>query len=148
MRSIYKSKLSRLLLLTVVAVLLLPACTRRSSRGDRGGGSDDDDGFDDDVEHLNDFFAHDATDPPYQGDYPRGPIRGRARSRLVRHLPFADANYAISQYYAPSGNFGIPVYAVLDRELRIAAWGLNTDVSNIVQQLLAEPAPTVEWPLP
>ena len=60
----------------------------------------------------------------------------------------ADADYAISQHYAPSGTFGIPLYAVLDRQLRIRLWGSNTDVRSLVAQLLAEPRPTVDWPMP
>ena len=34
----------------------------------------DGDGYEDGDEHLNYFFANDATDFPYIGDYPRGPI--------------------------------------------------------------------------
>jgi hypothetical protein len=34
----------------------------------------DGDGFEDGDEHLNYFYANDATDFPYAGDYPRGPL--------------------------------------------------------------------------
>ncbi len=60
----------------------------------------------------------------------------------------ADPNYAVAQYYAPNGSFGIPMYAVLDRELRIRALQVNGDVGSLVNQLLAEDPPEVDWPMP
>ena len=59
-----------------------------------------------------------------------------------------DNDYAIAQHYAPGGSIGIPMYAVLDRRLRVQALYVNGDVSSLVSQLLAEPAPDVEWLLP
>jgi hypothetical protein len=92
----------RLFGVAAVSMLLLPACTGARGGGGGGGGggnattdSDEDgltdafedtigtdpndpdtdgDGFSDSEEHLNYFFADDATDFPYEGDYPRGPI--------------------------------------------------------------------------
>ena len=66
----------------------------------------------------------------------------------MTHPVIADPNYAIAQYYAPNGQFGIPMYAVLDRELRVRALQVNGDVGSLVQQLLAEPPPNVNWPMP
>ena len=60
----------------------------------------------------------------------------------------ADPNFAIAGNYAPNGSFGIPRFAVIDRQMVIRAWGVNGDVSNLVDQLLSEPAPSVDWPMP
>jgi hypothetical protein len=62
----------------------------------------------------------------------------------------ADNQQAIANNYvvAPGGQFGIPMYAVLDRELRIVAKGLNSDVSGIVADLLDEDPPDVDWEIP
>jgi hypothetical protein len=65
----------------------------------------------------------------------------------LTHAVASDPNFLVAGNYA-SGSFGIPLFAVLDRELRIQALGTNNDVSNLVASLLAQPAPSVDWPMP
>lgn len=61
-----------------------------------------------------------------------------------------DGQMNVSQHYAPTGSFGIPNFTVLDRELVIQDWfqeGGNINWS-LVDSLLDEPAPEVDWPIP
>ena len=66
----------------------------------------------------------------------------------LTHAVAADPNYFVAGYYAPNGSFGIPMFAVLDRELRIQLVHSNGDVTSLVNSLLAQPAPSVDWPMP
>ncbi len=61
-----------------------------------------------------------------------------------------DNQQDIARGYTPAqgGSFGIPMYAVLDREMRIVAKNVNGGVANQVAQLLDSEPPEVEWLLP
>ena len=62
----------------------------------------------------------------------------------------SDHNQEIAQHYVASGSFGIPNYTILDRELVVRDWfqeGGTIDWS-LVDSLLDDPAPEVDWPLP
>jgi hypothetical protein len=49
--------------------------------------------------------------------------------------------------FAPSGNFGIPSYTILNRELEIESFaGQRND--SLIDSLLAAPVPSVDWPMP
>jgi peroxiredoxin len=78
---------------------------------------------------------------------PPQPDRWAATHGLTYPI-IADQDYDIGRNYAPDGGFGIPLFAVIDRQMVIRAWGVNADVSNYVDQLLNEPAPNVDWPMP
>ena len=66
----------------------------------------------------------------------------------LTHAVASDPNYFVAGNYAPNGSFGIPMFAVLDRELRIQLLYSNGDVTSLVNSLLAQPAPSVDWPMP
>jgi glutamate formiminotransferase len=61
-----------------------------------------------------------------------------------------DNSQDIARNYTPSagGQFGIPMYAVLDRELRVVAKNLNSSVANQVASLLEDDMPEVDWLMP
>ncbi len=62
-----------------------------------------------------------------------------------------DNSMTITQHYVPSGgSFGIPNYTILDRELRVVDWFQEGGYPNwsLIDSLLAEPAPDVDWPMP
>ena len=64
---------------------------------------------------------------------------------------FEDHSQAASSTYivAPGGSFGIPQYAVIDREMQMELRGANeSQAIAVVEALLADPVPDVEWPLP
>ena len=47
------------------------------------------------------------------------------------------------------GGFGIPAYTILNRELEIVSWAENGAMDEgLVLELLSEPVPNVDWPLP
>ncbi len=61
----------------------------------------------------------------------------------------ADPSQTLATHYVPSSSFGIPCYTVLDRELRIVDLGSEGGYSDsLVNQLLAEAMPPVDWPMP
>jgi len=62
----------------------------------------------------------------------------------------ADGVWAYAGAYAPTGGeFGIPCYTVLDRELRAQAHASSGVLNQgLVEDLLAEPIPEVTWPMP
>jgi hypothetical protein len=53
------------------------------------------------------------------------------------------------QYLASAGSFGIPTYAVIDRHMRIQLKQVSHgEAINLVQDLILEELPDVEWPMP
>ena len=46
-----------------------------------------------------------------------------------------------------TGSFGIPTYTILNRELEIVSWDGGLD-QGLVLDLLADPVPNVDWPMP
>ena len=46
-----------------------------------------------------------------------------------------------------TGSFGIPSYTILNRELEIVSWAGGPE-QGLVLELLSEPVPNVDWPLP
>jgi peroxiredoxin len=61
-----------------------------------------------------------------------------------------DHSQTLTQHYVPTGSYGIPNYTILDRELVIRDHFQEGGSVNwsLVDSLLSEPAPSVEWPLP
>lgn len=61
-----------------------------------------------------------------------------------------DNQQDIARHYTPGGGgqFGIPMYAVLDRELRVVAKNVNSSVADEVAARLDDERPEVEWEMP
>lgn len=66
----------------------------------------------------------------------------------LTHPVLADGSWAFASSFAPQGSFGIPAYTVLDRELRVQRFAAGSPDSNLIDSLLDEPIPSVDWPLP
>jgi hypothetical protein len=61
-----------------------------------------------------------------------------------------DPGWAFAGAFVPggNGNLGIPVYTVLNRELEVAVVPSSWLDEGLIDSLLDEPIPPVEWPLP
>lgn len=68
----------------------------------------------------------------------------------ITYPVMADPNYQVAGNYVPAGgNFGIPCYTILDRELRIRSHADQGFLDQtLINQLLAESPPPVQWPMP
>lgn len=62
-----------------------------------------------------------------------------------------DPAWAFADVFVPQsdGSFGIPAYTVLNRELEVASVPQSGWLDeSLIDSLLAEPIPPVDWPLP
>ncbi|HCP48174.1 MAG TPA: hypothetical protein DIU15_19200 [Deltaproteobacteria bacterium] len=60
-----------------------------------------------------------------------------------------DHDRSITQHYSPSGGASIPNFTILGRDLEIHAWyQVGAPDWGLVEELLDEDLPEVEWPLP
>jgi len=62
-----------------------------------------------------------------------------------------DPGWAFAGEFVPSGDgsFGIPAYTVLNRELEVASVPSSSWLDeSLIDSLLDEPIPPVDWPLP
>jgi hypothetical protein len=67
----------------------------------------------------------------------------------LTHPVLGDGPFTLAANYVPGESFGIPCYTILDRELRVVSRGESGWLdTNLISQLLAEPAPPVSWPMP
>ena len=84
-----------------------------------------------------------------------GPLDGQpdvARFVAAHGITFpviADGQRALAEHYLPSSGMVLPTWTILDRDLRVVdREGAGMPPWSVVDGLLADPPPAVDWPLP
>ena len=71
-----------------------------------------------------------------------------ANTHGITHPVVTDPVFEYADLFVQGkGSFGIPTYTILNRELEIVSWDGVLD-EGLVLDLLSEPVPNVDWPMP